>query len=798
MTALIRLFLLLLLTGGPALAEEPLLKPDQAFGISSRTEDSNIVVRWEIADGYYLYRSKFRFDTNDPRVTLGIPDLPPGEIKKDPFFGEIEIYRNSVEVTIPVHYNGNERPELIELNVRSQGCADIGICFPPHTQTLLVALQQEADQPPPVAREAVAEAEQALEQFTGSPTGADSDPAETQDPAADPSPLEELGAVLGDALGLEEDGFLPPDKAYQVVPEVVNGNRLRLDFKVAEGTYLYEDKLQVSIEGEGVKVGRLELPKPKIKPDTIRPDGTIGDVPVFVHDFQVGVPLVREKGEALETKLTVKYQGCAEAGICYPPQKKIFDLALPATSVVGGGTTVAAPAKTVRAAPSAGERAPEIEQSEQDRIAGMLRSGSTWLVVFSFFGLGLLLSFTPCVFPMIPILSGIIAGQGNQVTTRRAFSLSVVFVLAMAITYTIAGVLAGLFGANLQAAFQDPWILSFFALVFVLLALSMFGFYDLQLPASWQSKLSEISNRQQGGQTTGVAVMGLLSALIVGPCVAPPLAGALIFIGQTGDWQLGGLALFAMSLGMGAPLIIIGTSAGKLLPKAGGWMDAVKAVFGVVMLGLAITMLERFLPEVVIMALWGVLLVVSSVYMGALRQLPADASGWSRLWKGLGVVVLVYGILFLVGVAANGRDTLQPLRGILPAGVSGGPVAVADHVAFKRVKSVEDLEREVAAAKAAGKPVMLDFYADWCIYCKTLEKNVFPDPRVRAYLDNFVLLQADVTEQDEQDLALQRRFEVPAPPALIFWNSRGEELRPLRVMGDIGAGELADHLAKVR
>jgi len=811
MTALIRLFLLLLLTGGPALAEEPLLKPDQAFGISSRTEGSNIVVRWEIADGYYLYRSKFRFDTSDNRITLGTPDLPEGEIKKDPFFGEIEIYRNSVEAVIPVHYNGRERPELIELDVRSQGCADIGICFPPHTQTLLVALNQEADQPPPVARKAVAEAEQVLEQFTGSPTGADPEPASDSQPASEPaladngnsaaetsggaSPLQELGAVLGDALGLEEDGFLPPDKAYQVVPEVINGNRLRLDFKVAEGTYLYEDKLQVSIEGEGVKVGRLELPKPKIKPNTIKPDGTIGDVPVFVHDFQVGVPLVREKGEALEAKLTVKYQGCAEAGICYPPQKKVFDLALPATSVVGGGTTATASAEDTGTVPA---RAPEMEQSEQDRIAGMLRSGSTWLVVFSFFGLGLLLSFTPCVFPMIPILSGIIAGQGNQVTTRRAFSLSVVFVLAMAITYTIAGVLAGLFGANLQAAFQDPWILSFFALVFVLLALSMFGFSDLQLPASWQSKLSEISNRQQGGQTTGVAIMGLLSALIVGPCVAPPLAGALIFIGQTGDWQLGGLALFAMSLGMGAPLIIIGTSAGKLLPKAGGWMDAVKAVFGVVMLGLAITMLERFLPEVVIMALWGVLLVVSSVYMGALRQLPADASGWSKLWKGLGVVVLVYGILFLVGVAANGRDTLQPLRGILPAGVSGGPAAVTDHVAFRRIKSVEDLEREVAAAKAAGKPVMLDFYADWCIYCKTLEKNVFPDPRVRAYLDHFVLLQADVTEQDEQDLALQRRFEVPAPPALIFWNSRGEELRPLRVMGDIGAGELAEHLARVR
>ena len=809
MYKLIHLLILLLIVSF-SWAEEPLLKPDQAFAISSRTEGNRVIVHWDIADGYYLYRSKFRFHTPDSRVTLGEPDLPEGEIIEDPFFGRLEIYRKSVDVALPVHYNGGEPPGLVQLNVRSQGCADLGICFPPHEQTLLVALDEQADQPPPVAASAVADVEQSLEQISGSPTG--NDPAapgpieqerapstEETPPEEEPSPastgassappLEAL-SQLGNSLGLESDGFLPPDKAYQVVPQVVDGNRLQLDFKVADGTYLYEDKLQVSIEGEGVSLGALELPEPKIKQNTIRPDGTIGDVPVYAHDFRVGIPLQREQTAPLDVKLVVKYQGCAEAGICYPPQKKVFDLSLPAVS-----TTSATPTP---ASPSSGEPAGSVpaEQSEQDRIAGMLRSGSTWLVVASFFGLGLLLSLTPCVFPMIPILSGIIAGQGRQVTTGRAFWLSLVFVLAMAVTYTIAGVLAGLFGANLQAAFQNPWILSFFALVFVLLALSMFGFYELQLPASWQTRLSEISNRQQGGQFAGVAVMGLLSALIVGPCVAPPLAGALIFIGQTGDWQLGGLALFAMSLGMGAPLIVVGTSAGKLLPRAGSWMDAVKAVFGVIMLGLAIIMLERFLDPLIPMLLWGILLVVSSIYMGALQPLPADASGWRKLWKGLGVVLLIYGTLFLVGVAANGRDTLQPLRGILPAG--GVNTQASSHVAFKRIKSVDDLERELAAARAAGKPVMLDFYADWCIYCKTLEKNVFPDPRVRAYLDQFVLLQADVTDQDEQDLELQRRFEVPAPPALIFWNRQGEELRALRIMGDVDAAELARHLAKVR
>jgi len=397
---------------------------------------------------------------------------------------------------------------------------------------------------------------------------------------------------------------------------------------------------------------------------------------------------------------------------------------------------------------------------------------------------------------MIPILSGIIAGQGTSITTRKAFTLSLVYVLAMAVTYTIVGVLAGMFGAslNLTAAFQNPWILSAFALLFVLLSLSMFGFYDLQLPASWQSRLSEISNRQSGGELSGVAIMGLLSALIVGPCVAPPLAGALIYIGQTGDAVLGGVALFAMAMGMGAPLIAIGTSAGKLLPKAGGWMDAVKGVFGVMMLGLAITMLERFLPEPVTMGLWGVLLIVSAIYMGALQQLSVEASGWSKLWKGLGVVLLIYGSLFLVGVAANGKDTLQPLRGL----AVGGGAGAETHLQFRKVKSVADLERELATAKAAGKPVMLDFYADWCIYCKQMEKNVFSRPEVVAAMSSFVLLQADVTEQDETDMALMEKIGIPAPPAMIFWGTDGNEIRHLRLMGYMGAGEFKRHVAKVK
>jgi thiol:disulfide interchange protein DsbD len=394
---------------------------------------------------------------------------------------------------------------------------------------------------------------------------------------------------------------------------------------------------------------------------------------------------------------------------------------------------------------------------------------------------------------MIPILSGIIAGQGKHITTRRAFVLSLVYVLAMALTYTAAGVLAGLFGGNLQAAFQNPWILGSFALVFVALSFSMFGFYELQLPTALQSRLTEISNKQQGGTLIGVAIMGLLSALIVGPCVAPPLAGALIFIGQTGDWALGGLALFALSMGMGAPLIAIGTSAGKLLPRAGAWMDTIKAVFGVLLLAVAIVLLERIVPAAVAMLLWGALLVGSGVYLGALRHLPVEASGWQQLWKSLGVVLLIYGALMLVGAAAGGKDTLQPLRGLAVGGGGGEQ----QHLAFQRIKTVADLERELAAASDRGRPVLLDFYADWCVSCKEMERYTFSDPEVLAALTGFVLLQADVTANDADDQALlQDHFGLHGPPAIIFYGADGRERRNYRVVGFMPADEFAGHVRR--
>lgn len=772
----------LLVVSSTAFAEEEFLKPAEAFVISASASGDSVRVKWDIAEGYYLYQSKFRFRSTNNNVTLSEPRLPAGVNKNDPIFGEIEIYRDQVEIEVPIHGESG-LPDLLELEARSQGCADAGLCYPPQTQTLLVALNTVADQPLPVDKEAIASAKEALEQRSGSGPASDSEPAEETDDA-----LEDL-AALGGILGMPEDDIVPPEQAFQLTGEASDGLNLKLHWDIAEATYLYQDKIKIDIESADVQLGEYQLPPPKIKKNSVKPDGTMGDVPVYYKDIDLTLPLVRQSGEATRITVTANFQGCADIGICYPPQKKVLTFDLPAVSAAAGATA-AVVEKT--AAPATAEPAPEEALSEQDEIAFLLKSGSTWLIIASFFGIGLLLAFTPCVFPMIPILSGIIAGQGSNITTRKAFTLSLVYVLAMAITYTIAGILAGLFGANLQAAFQNPWILSFFAGVFVLLALSMFGFYELQMPASLQAKISEISNKQQGGDMAGVAIMGLLSALIVGPCVAPPLAGALIFIGQSGDWLLGGLALFAMSMGMGAPLVAIGTSAGKLLPKAGAWMDVVKAVFGVLMLGLAIYLLERIVPESVAMALWGLLMVVSAIYMGAVQQLPVEASGWSKLWKGLGFALLIYGGLFLIGVASGGKDTLQPLRGIIHGGTT-----LEAHLAFKQIKTTSDLEKELAAAKSAGKPVMLDFYADWCVYCKQMEKNTFPDPAVQAALAGFVLLQADVTVQDEADLALQKKIGIPAPPAMIFWDESGQEHRNLRLLGYMDAADFAAHVGKL-
>jgi len=582
------------------------------------------------------------------------------------------------------------------------------------------------------------------------------------------------------------DEPLRVEEAYQFSAEVEGPEQLRLLWRIADETYLYYDKVEVQLSNaEGISIGAYDLPKPTVKQDALRIDGTIGELAVYYDGIDLLVPLIRTNTAATAIDLEVKYQGCADRGICYPPITKKTTLNLPA---VAAPTALSDNTSNI-AAPSV---AKEEVVAEQDRLANILVNESIWWVLAVFFGAGLALALTPCIFPMIPILSGIIAGHGTKITQGRAFILSLIYVLAMAITYTSIGIAAGLLGGNLQAAFQDPWVLSAFVAVFVFLALSMFGFYDLQLPHGLQTKLTEASNKQRSGSLIGVAIMGFLSALIVGPCVAPPLAAALIVIGQTGDWVRGGISLFALSIGMGTPLLILGASAGKLLPKAGAWMDAVKAVFGVGLLAVAIVMLERIIPASIAMALWGILLVVSAIYMGALRVLPIEAGGWDHLWKGLGVVLMIYGALMLVGAAAGGKDTVQPLRG-LGLGTTANATPPA-HASFKSIKSVADLDRELANASSQGKPVMLDFIADWCVSCKEMERYTFSDSKVINVLSNYLLLQADVTAYDDTDKALiEGRFGLPGPPGIIFYDRNGQERRNHRLVGFMAADEFAAH-----
>lgn len=794
--------LLLLLFSLPAFSQwdDDFLTPEQAYQLDSQVAGPNRVdLHWSIAKGTYLYRDKTQVEIESGEgVSLDSFQLPPGQnkpngLRPDGTIGDVEVFHDSLDLQLPLIRSVGSATQ-ITLKVRYQGCADAGICYPPITKRLKMQLPAQSGG------------------VGASSTGADFSLFSPSTPAAAEEPPE----------------FLTPEQAYQFEADVSPRGEISLDWKIADGTFLYRDKLKVEpISTEGITLEPIQLPPGKLKKNGLRPDGSLGDIQVFYKSLRVNLPYQRKSRQSLPLSLKVVYQGCADAGICYPPISKTVDLVLPAVAETETTETIPdalaraqaaldasltevtpdsndAPQASAPAQAQAQVEASEEPLSEQDQIAATLASGSTWLIIASFLGFGVLLAFTPCVFPVIPILSGIIVGQGEKITPMRGFTLSLVYVIAMAAAYTVAGVLAGLFGANLQATLQQPWLLYAFAGLFVLLSLSMFGFYDLQLPSRWQSRLNAISNHQRGGTYYGVAIMGLLSALIVGPCVAPPLAGALIYIGQTGNAVLGGMALFALGIGMGIPLMIIGASAGKLLPKAGSWMDRVKAVFGVGMLAVAIVLLERVVPAAVSMLLWGTLLIVSAIYMGAMRELPIEASGWDRLWKGLGLVMIVYGSLMLVGAAAGGRDTVQPLRGLplfsatANGGEPGTAATVPGEVRFKRIKSVADLDRELAAAGARGQLAMLDFYADWCVSCKELERYTFSDSRVVQALSGFLLLQADVTADDEVDRALmQGRFGLIGPPGIMFFGTDGSERKNHRLIGFKDADEFLQHVAAV-
>jgi thioredoxin:protein disulfide reductase len=547
--------------------------------------------------------------------------------------------------------------------------------------------------------------------------------------------------------------LLEPEKAFQFSARTLDGGMLEVRFAIANGYYMYRERFQFAAEGDpAVRLGPPQLPR-----GIQHTDEFFGETEIYRREVRILLPV---QGEG-ELDLKVVSQGCADVGVCYVPMES--------------RTLLRVAAAGFSAAPPAVEPQARFSLFASDLDIARLFDGHFALVIGGFFVFGLLLTFTPCVLPMIPILSSIIAGEGKSLNKLRALALSLAYVLGMAVTYAAAGVAAAFSGSLIAALLQNAWVLGAFAAVFVALALSMFGFYELRLPGFVHQRLDSAHRRLRGGRMASVAAMGVLSAVIVSPCVAAPLAGALLYISQTRDVLLGGGALFAMALGMGVPLIVVGVSEGALLPRAGSWMTGVRKFFGVLLLAVAIWIISPVLPPAAVMLAWALLLIGSAMFLRAIDPLPSAASGWLRLWKGAGVVALVGGVALLVGALSGSRDPLRPL-----AAFTGSSAPAHSSLPWIRVASLGELQDKLSAP---GRPVMLDFYADWCVSCKEMEAFTFSDPRVRAELDGMLLLQVDVTAHTEADRALLKRFSLFGPPGIVFFDPQGQEIRGLRVIG---------------
>jgi thiol:disulfide interchange protein DsbD len=721
-----------------ASAKDEFLPPERAYRYTTRVEGDRVIVAWTVEPGYYLYKKKMDVVSATSTAQIGPPLLPKGEDHTDEFFGTQEIYRGKVEVPVPFTIPG-VRPEKLALELRLQGCADAGLCYPPQKWQTQVAL-----------------------------------------PAAGKSAGGGLRSLLGKKSGTGGEGdFLPPDAAFRFGAGLPQPDSIPLTWVIADGYYLYKDKISVETSTPNVQIGKPVLPQGKPKHDEY-----FGDTEVYYEVLEATLPIARAaSNDALSVQLKVTYQGCAEDGLCYNPITKEAVVELPPTSVT---TRLPADARPAAASTSA---APMV--AEQDKLAAALQGDNLLYALLTFFVAGLILSLTPCVLPMIPILTGIIVGQGENVTRTRSFSLAFTYVQGMALTYAAAGAIFVLaFKQAPQAFFQQPWIVTLMVLLFVALAFAMFGAYNLQLPSALQTRLTDASNRQKSGTYVGTFVMGALSALVVTACVAPAIIAALSVISQSRQVLRGAAALYATGLGMGVPLLIVGASAGDLLPKAGAWMDTVKQLFGVMFLGVAIYLAAPLLPAALTMLSWAGLAILSGFWIFSLKA--RDGGPAPAPLRGVGLIAVVYGVLLLIGTASGSRDPLQPLDRL---SVGTGGAAAGEHaLAFQRIKTVDDLERAVASATAAGKPVMLDFYADWCVSCKEMDRFTFTDAAVQAALAGAVLLQADVTANDDADKALLARFEIFGPPTIAFFGADGVERKNFRLVGFSPAPRFAEHV----
>ena len=566
---------------------------------------------------------------------------------------------------------------------------------------------------------------------------------------------------------------LEPEEAFKV-NFTKEEDRLNIKINLGKDIYLYDDKIQINI----TKPKKVELVKELTLAKPVPYDGFI----VHFDDLNVDVPysLLKSKLDSNKYEIEIKFQGCSKAGLCYAPmsEKQVVFFEADVKEQVVEPIKEDAQQKDEVNLKSENENL-----SETDNIAAALKDSSTLLVLATFFGFGLLLSFTPCVFPMIPILSSIIvkASQNETMNAKKGFFMSLIYVLAMSVAYTIAGVIAGIFGANLQASLQNPYVLVAFSLIFVALAFSMFGYFEIRLPSSIQTKINKTTEGKEKQGVLGIAIMGFLSALIVGPCVAPPLAGALVYIGQTGDAILGGMALFVMSLGMGVPLLIIGAGAGKFMPKPGGWMESVTKIFGLIMLGVAIWLLDRVINPTVAIYLWAFLLLGTAIYLRVYKHIISQL---------ISTVIFIFGVIMIVGAVSGATNPLKPLDKFINNGVSS---VKQDELKFTKIQNITQLEDAISKS---SKPVILDFWATWCVSCKELDEITFKDPEVIKKLQNFTLLKADVTQNSDEDKALQKRFGIVGPPALIFWDTNKQEVKSAKIVGYKNPKEFLEVLDK--
>lgn len=721
--SLLTVFLLL---GAAHGAEPTFLKASEAYRFNVDADADAIAVTYHVAEGYYLYRKRFGFETDTPGVTLGTAAFPKGQPHSDDYFGVQEIFRDTFTVRLPYRRTAEAEP-VVSLTLKLQGCADAGLCYPPQTYTARVALPDVTASPP-------------------------RSPARVA--ASTPAPRDLLAKLVRPQAVPRADvvtpEFLPADQAFRA-SATAEDRAVRVRVAIAPGYYLYRDRFRF------LAASPTRFAAPQWPAGEVHHDDYFGDQTVFRGDVDIRVPLTGDR----PTQLDVTYQGCADAGLCYTPQTVHLTLS-----------------------PEAGGANPATA-SEQDLLTERVRSAPLWAVFGSFWFFGLLLAFTPCVLPMVPILAGVIAGDGPAVSTRRAFTLSVAYVSGMAVTYTGAGVAFAAAGARSQAIFQQPWVIGLFAALFVVLAVAMFGGFELALPSALQTRIANASGRIRGGRLASTALLGALSSLIVTACVAPPLVATFVVIGQVGAVGRGALALGALSIGMGTPLLLVGASAGRLLPKSGPWMATVKALFGVVFLGVAVWMLDRIVPPVATQAGWAVVAAAAATVLYRTGRPTGRSAGGRRV---LAAAIGLYAVVLLSSSLLGGADPLHPTRGTRFGAAAGQALT------FRPVRSTADLDREIAEARNAGQPVMLDFSADWCVSCKEMDAHTFNDPNVLASLARYRVLRADVTANSPDDRALLERFGIVGPPTTAFIKPDGDERRAFRLVGFVAPATFLHHL----